>query len=558
MHRAVDLGILTTTQTRHHARMSASSTDEAPITVAEALTLTVVKRGLPQVVAGHENLDRPIRWAHAGEVPKIASLLSGGELLLTTGMGIGSHADAQRRFATELADRRVAAVVVELGEVLPAIPEPLREAAEARKLPLIALRREVHFVDVTEAIHTEIVNRQHRLLRRGQEFQEQLVAIMLAGDGLPEVLGALSRALNGPVYLESGDGRLLFHAGDPEGLTNWEALRTAPDDDALAGLSVAVPMGSGNQPGRLIARRGERPLLELDRIALDHGAAVIALALLRARQEEELFVRERGNVLDEIVRGTITGTRAERQAALLGFRAEHGLLLPVAADVLGDVGDLVWSAALHDLYADLRGRGLTSLSGARANSGQLLALVAMRRPEDREDVARVVAEAIQAVARRRKRDVGVIVGVAAITDWAGVSDALLLACDAAACARGLPQRPWFDAGALELQLLLWRLRHDDALASFVHRNLGPLLDHDRQRKHELLPTLLVLCENGGRKAESARALHLNRQALYHRIGRIENLLEVDLSDAAQLVTLTVALDAMRYVDLTALGTDRRG
>jgi PucR family transcriptional regulator, purine catabolism regulatory protein len=53
------------------------------ITVESALELEVVRGGLPEVVAGARSVDRRIRWAHAAEVPNIAALLRGGELVLT-------------------------------------------------------------------------------------------------------------------------------------------------------------------------------------------------------------------------------------------------------------------------------------------------------------------------------------------------------------------------------------------------------------------------------------------------------------------------------------------
>ena len=56
------------------------------ITVQRALELPGLRGGLPEVVAGADRLHRTVRWVHAGEVPNIASLLKGGELLLTTGL----------------------------------------------------------------------------------------------------------------------------------------------------------------------------------------------------------------------------------------------------------------------------------------------------------------------------------------------------------------------------------------------------------------------------------------------------------------------------------------
>ena len=64
---------------------------ESTITVRAFLALPQLKRGLPEVLAGEGRLDQPIRWAHAGEAPNIASLLRGGELLLVIGAGIGTR-----------------------------------------------------------------------------------------------------------------------------------------------------------------------------------------------------------------------------------------------------------------------------------------------------------------------------------------------------------------------------------------------------------------------------------------------------------------------------------
>ena len=47
-----------------------------------------MRHGSPRLVAGEDGLDRPVRWVHVAEVPDIATLLRGGELVLTTGIGL--------------------------------------------------------------------------------------------------------------------------------------------------------------------------------------------------------------------------------------------------------------------------------------------------------------------------------------------------------------------------------------------------------------------------------------------------------------------------------------
>ena len=95
--------------------IQASASLPSPVTVREVLSLPVVRRGVPEVLAGQDALEREIRWVHSGEVPNIAALLKGGELLLTTGMGIGQSQAEQRRFVATLANRGIAALAVELG-----------------------------------------------------------------------------------------------------------------------------------------------------------------------------------------------------------------------------------------------------------------------------------------------------------------------------------------------------------------------------------------------------------------------------------------------------------
>ncbi|WP_199833237.1 PucR family transcriptional regulator ligand-binding domain-containing protein, partial [Streptomyces luridiscabiei] len=136
------------------------------ITVQRALELPGLRAGLPEVVAGADRLSRTVRWVHAGEVPNIASLLKGGELLLTTGLGLGTRPAEQRAFVRRLADRGISALVVELGPRFSRLPASIVDAARAAGLPLVQLHREVPFVAVTEEVHTEIVNGHYALLQQ--------------------------------------------------------------------------------------------------------------------------------------------------------------------------------------------------------------------------------------------------------------------------------------------------------------------------------------------------------------------------------------------------------
>ncbi|MCF3965493.1 PucR family transcriptional regulator, partial [Streptomyces fuscigenes] len=138
----------------------------------------------------------------------------------------------------------------------------------------------------------------------------------------------------------------------------------------------------------------------------------------------------------------------------------------------------------------------------------------------------------------------VVVGTAG--DWAAAGPGLRHAAETAAAAGGPGDRPWYDARALDIDLLLWRLREHPDLAAFVERAIGPLRTHDRTSRPALLPTLEVYLAHAGRKAETARELHLNRQTLYNRLARMAELLGRDLDEPGTVLALGLALRARRH------------
>src|SRR5829696_7936168 len=135
------------------------------LTLAEVLELPVVRRGLPEIVAGHDELDRELRWAHVIEMPDPDDLLKGGELVLTTGMGAGTRPEGQRAWIGSVLGQGAAAVAVELGHTWrEQLPVAVVEACSEAGVPLVAFRRAVRFVEITEAVHAAVLHRQFELL----------------------------------------------------------------------------------------------------------------------------------------------------------------------------------------------------------------------------------------------------------------------------------------------------------------------------------------------------------------------------------------------------------
>ncbi|HKU30957.1 MAG TPA: helix-turn-helix domain-containing protein, partial [Arthrobacter sp.] len=75
---------------------------------------------------------------------------------------------------------------------------------------------------------------------------------------------------------------------------------------------------------------------------------------------------------------------------------------------------------------------------------------------------------------------------------------------------------------------------------FVRRHLGAVVEHDEQRRSELVRTLAVWLDTGCNTAQAARELHVERQSMHHRLQRIFELCGGDPRGTGRLAALHLA------------------
>jgi sugar diacid utilization regulator len=154
------------------------------LTVREALSLNVLKGA--KVVAGQKGLDNPIRWTHILDHPDVATWVKGGEILLTSGLGIYDDPKAQIKYMRGAAEKKIAAVFIAVQQYLPQTTRHMREVADEYNLPLVELPPTTAFVEVTEAILRQLA------ARSPDSEREYLLDALLAGN-LPESEEAMKR-----------------------------------------------------------------------------------------------------------------------------------------------------------------------------------------------------------------------------------------------------------------------------------------------------------------------------------------------------------------------------
>ena len=555
-------------------------------TVREVLRLAAVQRGQPQVVAAAGGLDRPVRWVHAIEFADAARLLSGGELVLTTGIALPDEEALLGAYVAGLAGVGVSALAVELGrKYTGGLPAALVAAAQDRELPLVVFTREVPFIEITEAVHALIIDDQLEQLRASARLHEVFTDLAVAGAGPADILREASLLAGRPLILEDLSHHVL--ACEPAGTDPAVLLADFGARSAATASSPRTAYHPG--PGWLVTTVGARgedwgrvilacdgPPGPVDTVLVERTATTLALGRLLARQQESLERQAHRTLISILLAqpGADPGEMAAQCRALGVPVTGRQLITAVIRSPDGGAGLLAQARVLDlaEALADAcRSERIPALVGS-LDDVRAGALLSAGAGADAEQVlAGVCAATRQALARRARRPYGMpggepVIGVG--TPAGSLREArrsLLEARQVADAAAGSSQaqdggapdgRPFYRLADLRLRGLLSLLGGDTRLATFVDRELGPLREYDTAHGTDLVGVLAAYLAAGGNKAEAAARAHLARPTLYERLRHIERILGVSLDAAESRTSLHVALLILHRVDESYLPDTR--
>lgn len=207
--------------------------------------------GLPELVAGARGVDREVRWAHVAAGTGVAPLLDGGEFILTTGAGWPHRAEVLATVAEEFVTAGgdgVAAIALELGRNFDAAPEPLITACEAHGVPLIALHREVRFVQITQRVHQRILAAQTEALKARADVHQMLTELGLNRSPVDYVVEQLALELHAPVVLEDSARRVIAWADAQTSVTTGGSLAGGPTVSTTHRAQVSAANGTSAVP----------------------------------------------------------------------------------------------------------------------------------------------------------------------------------------------------------------------------------------------------------------------------------------------------------------------
>ncbi|MGI8424764.1 MAG: helix-turn-helix domain-containing protein [Chloroflexota bacterium] len=559
----------------------------------DSVTVNEVRRvALPgsKVAGGGAGMMNRVSWATSlRSRPPAYELRGGGEFVLATTTALeGLH-----QVDTSLTLERILIGLSQAGAAALAVPGPIpnraRGAANLHGIPLIELPAGVSLLDAERGIIGLVLDRHNELQARASEFYRRLAQISVEGRGVDAIVAEAARIAHRLVTFEDAAFRLRSHARPALSATNMGADEgdSLPVPDG-AGVSSADERAQLNEQvrshpvnpttpaahlltaTRLGLRRYAAPvytrerlrgfvslcgppetLTEFDQLAVSRAAAICALELAKEEAVHAAEQRVQRDLLDELLTGTGDREVVHRRATQAGFSDAGPFAVAMLALHAEDAPDPDGAAAAVAALTrrPARGRLLMRVEGAEVTV--LCDLSSFGGSTESAEVSlRLLRGDLAPIASAALPEGRTLsAGISRPHDGlASLPRAALEAREALRIGRRVHGNgAHVNYADLGLYRVLHMLRDSPELRVFYEQTLGALVEYDRKAGQNLVETLEMYFACHGNLSQTAQRLHVHRNSLLYRVGRVQEICGIDLEDPEARLSVQVALKARRLL-----------
>jgi PucR family transcriptional regulator, purine catabolism regulatory protein len=498
-------------------------------------------------------LDRRVTWATRmrARLPAFESV-RGGELALLMLSQLRRLEETLPHLLTSLHKEGVAAVAV----AAPSLESLGNEAiaiADQHHIPLILLPLSESLEEIEREVITFVVSFRSEIERKATEISHRLMQLSAQGVGSEGVCEHLALTCNKWVILQDANQQVRFQASPPGSAPAPPATLT---DEALwyKGLTrIMVPIQIRHEVIGYLSLIGKDGDLDyLERLILGQAAPILALEFARERERSEVESRYSAEALMDVLQGNYQQPDDMlARARLLGYDltvpqvVTFFELAPDEPEYPTGSPQAQWSKRLRDELQRTWPACWVSTEPRR-----VIALLPISESKAEADSEKAIFTRLERVQARLPQGKAGHDNLPVYTGGIGrlAKDVQLIpkSYREAQQAMEIGRRLFGDGklhsfARLGIYRLLFHLHSQKELSDFYQETLGPLLDADRHSSSALIETLEGFFRCNGNLSETARTMHLHRNSLLYRLGRIEELLGRSLEDPEFRLSLQIAL-----------------
>ncbi|NRD79639.1 PucR family transcriptional regulator ligand-binding domain-containing protein [Bacillus sp. BRMEA1] len=505
-----------------------------------------------KIVAGQDGIHRLVKWVHVVEATTIRNLLKGHELILSTGIAWKDHDEQFRSTVLEFIENKAAGLCIEMGTHLSKIPKEVIEMANEHQFPIIIFQKEVPFVEITQDIHSIIINQQYQKISDLENYSQSLNKRLLTMESYEDILQFIFSALDLQILFrfKNQDYEFVPDISHQEKTLILNELKQV-ENHMCQHFAQSPIFLFGQEYAEIIIYSKDIPISEFDLLILDRTATALAQHLQR-----DLYVEEKKRAeAFEWLHGWLDGEHSEE--SIHEYLIENGIKVKTSeAVVLISKLFTLKEKLSHDVtYFKLLYRSVFEQSGfavftVEKRNEIITILINHRAKKNMKDRMKKAIEQIQESEFIRKQNATRLTIAAGkfVESLCNIHKSYQTAKETVRIQQKMTRKQgYYFYEDLHLYRLIFQMSKHTDLQELASEYLYPVIQYDEKYNGKLLETLKVYLECNGSKQETSNKLFIVRQTLYHRLQKLENLLGEDFMEHEKRVAIEFMLLVHEYL-----------
>jgi len=525
-----------------------------------------------KLIAGHQGVDKTIKWATVVEVIEDIERIQDGEFLITTGFNLLEDKKRMDTFHSLLRSRPLSAVAIYTSFYMEKIPDSFVQIANENYLPLIEIPVDINFSEITKEILASIVNKQTKLLEQAEKVHRELMSLILNDRSLSEITGRLAQLTNSNIFIFNEFYELIYNnqSFNKEQLTNVlefnekidikRYLLCSLENESVEYITMKDKMytiypiiAKKSCFGWIMMEKQSTIRNELDKVAIERATSIYAMEFIKRQAIEETKLRIQTGLLDDIFNRNYPDEQfIIEQAAKLDYdltlpQSVFHLTLTSYSEIDIQKVDQLYYITEHLLMK----KNKQYIVQTRLQSIVFLTNVLGNNKDEYDHYVLQLAKDISEEWNLYNPDEKIVIGIG--NTYQSVERLSKSAEEAlyAAQLRELNKENQYivhypDLGMYDL--LLKMSKKGINLSSIYENNIQPLFN-EPSREVDLIHTLTTFFEQNQSIKKTAEKLFIHRHTLRYRLNQIEIKTGLSLKETDDIVQLQFGLKAFQLNQL---------
>ena len=528
-----------------------------------------------QVIAGRSGLSRSVQTVNIMDAPDIIHFLRPGELLLTNGYFMKEKPGMLLELMTKMDQLKCSGLAVKTKRFALDIPQEVMDEANRIHFPIIEISSVEHSLgEILQRSTSVILDNKNDELQYSLTIHKQFAAMIMKGNGIPEIITALTMLLSSPVLLLSSKLQVSAHSHhfkQPEMqslisaaeavLSGIPAIQTAAQlcllDPALRKYRhiELYPIFTYRHEGYLIAFQPKQAASNQYGLTLEQASNVIGMEMSKRQAVKERSRRYKNEFFSDLIDGFIG---SEQEALHRGKKyrlQQQGTWLLLAARNDGQTGILPGmtknAASLsderliseRDVQYELIKRHFSLLEAdfVMFTKNDLFGMLLFIRESEWEETAFLKRLAAMSEQLYEQSQLSISIGVGnPVTNVLDIGLSYNEAVKALQIGYQLKKTRFVQSYQSKDISYLFRMIPYDELKQFYEETFQCFSAAEETEQKELMRTLNIYFDTQCQLVETSKQLYVHRNTVIYRLDKCEKLLGIKLKDPVESLRFRIA------------------